>query len=103
MAAVTTAHAGTVVPGTPMVTCEPSSAMVTALKMAEDGSSAVVLRVAEMHGQPTEAVLMFPWVVVRCEAVNPLEEGGRALPLNGNEVRVALAPHQVQTLKLYLA
>ena len=103
VAAVTTAHTGTVVPGTPMVTCEPSSVMVTALKMAEDGSSAVVLRVAEMHGQPTEAVLACPWDVTRCEAVNPLEEDGSALPTNGNEVRVALAPHQVQTLKLYLA
>lgn len=100
--AVTEGHAGAIRPGESMLTCEPANVMITALKAAEDDPKALVVRLVEMHGEPAEAVIRWRWDVVRCEAVNPIEEQGVTLPCAGREVRVSLRPHQVQTLKLYL-
>ncbi|MGI6380560.1 MAG: alpha-mannosidase [Anaerolineae bacterium] len=103
VAAVTDVHDGVVAPARAMLACEPSNVMVTALKLAEDGSNAVVIRLAEMHGEPAEALLACPWELTRCESTNPLEDPGDVLPVDGNKVQIALKPHQVQTLKLYRA
>ena len=102
MACVTDGHDGTVPSGRTSLTCEPANVMITALKMAEGDPKALIVRLAEMHGLPAEAVVSWCWNVARCETVNPVEEQGVEVPCAGRGVRVSLRPHEVQTLKLYL-
>ena len=103
VAALTTAHPGPIKPGQAMLTCEPANVMVTAIKQAESGRGAIIVRLVEMHGKETLAKLRWAWPVQRVEEVNVAEERRGELPFEKGGCELRLGKHKVVTLKLTLA
>ena len=100
---ITDGHPGREASNTSWLTCEPSNVIVTAVKTAEDGSDAVVIRLVEMHGHAAQARLEWAMQAARVELVNILEEPIRVLPAMTSGCRVELDAHKVVTLKIHLA
>ena len=100
---VTTAHAGTIVPGKGLINCSAPNVMITSVKCAESGENAVIVRVVEMHGQPATAKLRWAWQVRKVEQVNPVEEHSIDLTAQPDGVDIPLLKHEIITLKLYLS
>ena len=100
---VTTAHGGDVKPGRDLLTCDPPNVMVTAVKGAESGEEAIIVRLVEMHGRGATARLRWSWEVKRVEVVNVLEERLRDLPCESHGCEIAVGKHKIVTLKVFLS
>jgi len=96
-------HGGPLVPGQPLLTCEPASVMVTAVKRAQSGEEAIIVRLVEMHGRQAQARLRWGWTVQSATEVNLLEEHLREIPCRPDGCELAMGRHKVVTLKLTLA
>ena len=99
----TTGHAGPIKPGQAMLSCDPTNVMVTAVKQAESGEKAIVLRLVEMHGQEAQVRLRWAWPVQRVEEVNVAEEHRSELAFEKHGCELTLGKHKVMTLRLTLA
>lgn len=103
VAAVTSAHGGTLKPGQPWLAVDSDAAVVSAVKLAEDQPAdghAVVVRVYEPYGQPADVTLQPSWTVNGIAAADPLERQGPAQPATGEGVRLALRAYGIQTVVL---
>ncbi|MEU3713810.1 alpha-mannosidase [Streptomyces catenulae] len=90
-------------PVAPLVSVAEESVVVTAVKLADDGSGDVVVRLHEAHGARATATLT-PSFEVSGVAVTdllerPVADGPRAVR-DGAAVRLALRPFQLVTLRL---
>jgi len=103
VAAMSGAHDGALKPARPLLTCEPANVMVTAVKRAESGEDAVIVRLVEMHGREALARLHWAWTARRAEETNLLEEHLRDVPSRPDSCELAIGKHKVVTLKLTLA
>jgi len=103
LVAVDGSHPGSIPANQAMLTCEPAGVMVTAVKVAESDPNAIVVRLVEMHGQPTQANLRWAWPVERVEEVNILEEHLRDLDAETHGCQVEIGQHKVVTLRLTLS
>ncbi len=103
VAVVTDGHTGHIQPGQPLLTCEPANVMVTAVKPADCGDGAIVLRLVEMQGTPAEVILKWGWNVARVEKVNPIEEHITDVPASADGCTLAMLHNEVVTLRLTLA
>ncbi|MGW2410281.1 alpha-mannosidase [Streptomyces sp. NPDC001739] len=87
----------------PLVAVDDDATVVTAVKLADDGSGDVVVRLHEAHGGRATAVLTAGFELAGAVATDLLErpwEDGPALDREGNSVRMRLRPFQIATLRL---
>ncbi len=102
---VTHAHPGILQPGLPWLRTGAENAIVSAVKLAEDQPAegrALIVRVYEAHGKAVQTALLPAWPVARAEEVNPVEESIGELPVELGAVPLALNPHEIKTVKLYM-
>lgn len=103
LACMTDAHAGSLQPNVALLECDAPNVMVTAVKWAQSGEKAVIVRLVEMHGREAQAKVRWAWSVDRVEQVNVLEEPLGTLPAEPHGCTVHLGAHKIVTLKLLLA
>ncbi|MFD5426017.1 alpha-mannosidase [Streptomyces sp. NPDC127084] len=90
-------------PVPPVVTTDGPSAVVEAVKLADDGSGDVVVRLYESLGGRTTTVLRTGFRAVRAMVTDLLERplaGQPPLPAEEDAVTVSLRPFQILTLRL---
>lgn len=87
----------------PLVTVDRDEVVVTAVKLADDGSGDVVARFHEAHGGRTRVTLTAGFEVAGVEVTDllerPLAEAGRP-ELDGTSVSLRLRPFELVTLRL---
>jgi alpha-mannosidase len=95
----TTAHKGTVAARHSGLRLEPSTLVLTSLKVAEDGDGWVV-QWYESAGKNATATLSLPGKVKSARLSNFLEEEGQAVSVRGTRVEVQTPPHRVMTVRV---
>jgi alpha-mannosidase len=93
------AHRGALPAEFSLVSLEPESVLLSALKPAEDGEG-LILRLYEAHGEPTQAVLRFSSPVAQIIEANLLEEPAGQVAEGVEELSLSLQAHQIETLRL---
>ncbi|MFF9126779.1 glycosyl hydrolase-related protein, partial [Streptomyces sp. NPDC014889] len=87
----------------PLVTVDEDAVVVTAVKLADDGSGDVVVRFHEAHGSRTRATLTAGFEVADVTVTDLLE---RPLPdatapeRDGDRITLRLRPFELMTLRL---
>ncbi|MFE5735612.1 alpha-mannosidase [Streptomyces celluloflavus] len=87
----------------PLVTVDNDAAVVTAVKLADDASGEVIVRLHEAHGGRAKAAVTTGFDLAGAVTTDLLErptDDGPAIELDGNTVRMALRPFQIVTLRL---
>ncbi|MFJ4525876.1 alpha-mannosidase [Streptomyces sp. NPDC088810] len=87
----------------PLVTVDDDAVVVTAVKLADDGTGDVVVRFHEAHGGRARATLTAGFEVAEVTATDLLErpwEEGAPPVLDGDRVTVRLRPFELVTLRL---
>ncbi|MFF0837553.1 alpha-mannosidase [Streptomyces sp. NPDC003344] len=87
----------------PLVTVDDDAVIVTAVKLADDGSGDVVVRFHEAHGGRARATLTAGFEVGGVTATDLLERpaaGSPAPERDGNRITVRLRPFELMTLRL---
>ncbi|MEW2549099.1 glycoside hydrolase family 38 C-terminal domain-containing protein [Streptomyces sp. NPDC047002] len=84
----------------PLVATSGESVLVEAVKLADDRSGDVVVRLYEACGGRAATVLTAAFPVVRAEAVDLLERPSAVLECRDGAVRLALRPFEVRTVRL---
>ncbi|MFI8825199.1 alpha-mannosidase [Streptomyces sp. NPDC053431] len=89
----------------PLVSVGDEAVVLSAVKLADDGSGDVVVRLYESRGGRARTRLTAGFALAgarRCDLLErPREDGGGgALPLEGDEVAIELRPFQLLTLRL---
>lgn len=74
---------------------------VMALKRADDGSPALILRIAEMEGRDKKVALTLPLTIRKAVKCSMIEEEQETLPLSGQTLELSLGHHAIETYKLY--
>lgn len=107
---VTDAHTGRLEPGRAWLACESPSVLVSAVKLAEDQpehGAAIIIRLYEAHGRAAEATLKPAWPVARAEETDMIERPLSGVDVirsaDGDQIRLAFAPHEIRTLRLSMA
>jgi alpha-mannosidase len=103
VAGLTGAHAGPLQPNQAFLSCDAPNAMIAAVKQAEVGQGAIVVRLVEMHGRAANVGLRWALPTKRVEEVNVAEEPIRDVPFEPNGCTLTLGRHKVITLRLWLA
>ncbi|SDU27273.1 alpha-mannosidase [Verrucomicrobium sp. GAS474] len=75
--------------------------VIDTIKKAED-SDDLVVRLFESHGAHQNATFRSAFPIAKAAKVNLLEEGGKAVPVGKEGIKLALRPFEVVTLKLAL-
>ncbi|MBR5409067.1 MAG: alpha-mannosidase [Clostridia bacterium] len=83
----------------PFLTVDAPNVIAEALKPAEDGSDAFVLRLYECEGTKTQTKVRFGTPVGSAVLTNLLEDEGEALALNGGAVSLTFRPFEIKTVK----
>lgn len=87
----------------PLVTVDDDAVVVTAVKLADDGSGDVVVRFHEAHGGRARATITAGFEVGGVTATDLLERpaaGSPAPERDGNRITVRLRPFELMTLRL---
>ena len=87
----------------PLVTADRDAVVVTAVKLADDGSGDVVVRFHEAHGARARATLTTGFAATGIEVTDLLERplaDTEAPPLDGDRITVRLRPFELMTLRL---
>ncbi|MFE0965272.1 alpha-mannosidase [Streptomyces fungicidicus] len=87
----------------PLVTADRDAVVVTAVKLADDGSGDVVVRFHEAHGARARATLITGFAATGIEVTDLLERplaDTEAPPLDGDRITVRLRPFELMTLRL---
>ncbi|GGL65342.1 alpha-mannosidase [Streptomyces fumigatiscleroticus] len=87
----------------PLVTADQDAVVITAVKLADDGSGDVVVRFHEAHGGRAAATLTAGFAVAGVTVTDLLErplDGEDAPGLDGDRIAVRLRPFQLMTLRL---
>ncbi|SEG55909.1 alpha-mannosidase [Actinacidiphila yanglinensis] len=87
----------------PLVTVDHAGVVVTAVKLADDRSGDVVVRLHEAHGRRARAALAASFDVASVAVTDLLEREAAELgscTAEGSEVQLALRPFQIMTLRL---
>ncbi|MGW3867225.1 alpha-mannosidase, partial [Streptomyces sp. NPDC005047] len=88
----------------PLVSADRDAVVVTAVKLADDGSGDVVVRFHEAHGGRVRATLTAGFPVAGVEVTDllerPLAEAEDAVEADGDRIAVRLRPFQLMTLRL---
>jgi alpha-mannosidase len=87
-------------PPAPLVTVEGAGACVEAVKLADDRSGDVVVRLYESLGGRADAVIRPGFALARAELTDLLERRLDDAPASDDTIRLALRPFQIVTLRL---
>ncbi|GAA3837787.1 alpha-mannosidase [Streptomyces phyllanthi] len=87
-------------PAEPVVSVEGTGVTVEAVKLADDASGDVVVRLYESRGGRAEGVLRTGFPLADAQVTDLLERPQRPTAREGNSVPVALRPFEVLTLRL---
>ncbi|UQA97231.1 alpha-mannosidase [Streptomyces halobius] len=93
-------------PVAPLVTVDNDATVVTAVKLADDASGDVVVRLHEAYGGRARTTLTTGFDLADAVTTDLLErptDDGPAIEREGNAVRMALRPFQIVTLRLTAA
>ena len=83
----------------PFAEIDAPNIIAEAVKPAEDGSDAFVLRLYECEGTKTTACVRFGPPVAEAVLANLLEDGQALLPLADGAVRLTFRPFEIKTVK----
>ncbi|MDR0908587.1 MAG: glycosyl hydrolase-related protein [Spirochaetaceae bacterium] len=83
-------------------TLDNPAVIIESLKMAEDKSAAIVLRLYESLGTKAKAALTFNTALKKAEETDMLEGNGKALGVEGRGLSLEFRPFEIKTLKLIL-
>ena len=83
----------------PIVQIDAPNIICEALKPAEDGSDAFVLRLYECEGTKTAATLAFGTEISCAVCTNILEDERETLPVTNNGVGLSFRPFEIKTVK----
>ena len=97
--ATTRAHGGTLPMSGSFLSMGDTSAIVSGIKNAEDGSGAVV-RLYESEGKTTTAAIKFAWPVKSAMLVDILENPTGEAVAQGDTVKVELKPYTMAAVKV---
>ena len=78
------------------------TAMVTAIKQAQDGDGFVV-RVVQMTGEAEETTLRFGYPLAAAWESNLVEDKGAEVKVDGQRLKVKLEPWGIQTWRVKVA
>ncbi|AJT62330.1 hypothetical protein T261_0641 [Streptomyces lydicus] len=87
----------------PLITVDNDATVVTAVKLADDASGDVIVRLHEAHGGRARTAVTTSFRLTGALTTDLLErptDDGPALEREGNTVRMALRPFQIVTLRL---
>ncbi|MCX4733978.1 glycoside hydrolase family 38 C-terminal domain-containing protein [Streptomyces sp. NBC_01363] len=86
----------------PLVSVDDDAVVVTAVKLADDGSGDVVVRLHEAHGGRASARLTAGFALAGASVTDLLERplADETAEVDGDAVRLALRPFQIVTLRL---
>jgi alpha-mannosidase len=99
-ARVAMAHPGSLPARSSFVRVEPANVVLSALKMASGyNDRAMIVRLVEMEGRPTDAIVEWPWPVEAWET-DLIERPLKKIEGEGTSVRVALAPYEIKTVRI---
>ena len=84
----------------PLVTVDNPAVVVEAVKLADDRSGDVVVRLYESLGGRATATVRAGFPLARAQVVDLLEASGVDLPAHAGEMTVRLRPFQILTLRL---
>ncbi|MFI1731570.1 alpha-mannosidase [Streptomyces acidicola] len=87
-------------PAEPVVSVDGAGVTVEAVKLADDSSGDVVVRLYESRGGRAEGVLRAGFPLAGAQVTDLLERPLQAAATEGNAVPVALRPFEVKTLRL---
>ncbi len=76
---------------------------VSALKLADDASGDLIVRLFEAVGDRAEVTVTVPWPIESAEQVNLLEDPGEPLTVVDGAARIHLRPFELATLRLRTA
>ena len=94
------AHTGSLPPEHSYLSVSPENVLLTAVKKAEDGNG-LILRVYEWAGKESEVVFNVPPGATGATETNLMEKAlGSALPVSGNEVKVAIHPYEILSVRV---
>ncbi|ACL70250.1 alpha-mannosidase [Halothermothrix orenii H 168] len=84
----------------PVLTINVKSLKCQAFKLAEDGSSDIILRLAEVYGSHGKAKVHFNFNIEGVSVCNILEEEQTSLQVNDNTVTMDFSPYQIISLRV---
>ncbi|TQF01607.1 alpha-mannosidase [Kitasatospora acidiphila] len=84
----------------PLVTVNQDAVVVSAVKLADDQSGDLVVRLYEAHGARSRARLRTSFPVARVDGCDLLERPQHQLPLDGEGIELTLRPFELVTLRL---
>ena len=85
---------------TPLVTVHGDGVEVSAVKVADDGSGDVIVRLYEACGDRAATTVRLPWRITNARVCNLLEEADHALETSDGIVALTLRPFELVTLRL---
>ena len=84
-----------------LASVEPDSLILNTLKVSEDSSKDLVVRIYEAAGKASEGTLTLPFLKIRSATeANALEVAGKPLTAEEHAVRFRIKPHQVLTMRI---
>ncbi|HEY1740234.1 MAG TPA: glycosyl hydrolase-related protein, partial [Acidimicrobiia bacterium] len=86
-------------PGYAVVVDHPG-VQLSALKLADDGSGDVIVRLFEAVGDRADVGVLLPWAIASAERVNLLEDPGEPVGVIGGAARLTMRPFELVTLRL---
>jgi alpha-mannosidase len=86
--------------GKPLVSVDNPAVIVEAVKLADDRSGAVIVRLYESRGGRARALVSADFAVVAAIEADLLERPLRPMASSGNAVPLSLRPFQILTLRL---
>ena len=84
----------------PLVVVDNPDVVVECVKLADDRSGDVVVRLYEARGGRAEARLGIGFPLERAEETNLLEKPTGPIPVQGNAIELTLRPFEIRTLRL---
>lgn len=86
--------------GTSFLEIDASNVVLVTWKIAEDGNG-TILRLQETAGQATETTIGFPHATIHSASLcNAVEDKMGDLDVSGNQIRLALRPHEIVTVRV---
>ncbi len=102
-AVVASPHSGSVPATASLISVDVPHAVVDTVKISDDESGALVVRMYEAWGRRGPVNLRLPWDVARASVCDLLEQEIGDTPAHGATVTLELSPFEIATLKIHPA
>ena len=93
-------HPATMIASDPFFNVPQENILLDTITKAED-EEAVIIRLYEYYNRRTQAVIESQQLIQRAVLCNLLEENEEELHVEANQIHVAFAPYEVQTIKIF--